>query len=89
MTNQDHLIVGDDRAVFTKIDDLTFKVSFKNPNGLFLLLLAWADSDQTTRFPKHYLSKFLPKYNPDANKLATSQGCRAGCNCSKRSRARP
>jgi peptide/nickel transport system substrate-binding protein len=74
VTNQDHLIIGDDKGVFTKIDDLTFKVSFKNSNGLFLLLLAWADSDQTTRFPKHYLSRFLPKYNPDADKLATDQG---------------
>ena len=75
VTNQDHLIVGDDKAVFTKIDDQKFKVSFKNPNGLFnCLLLAWADSDQTARFPKHYLSQFLPKYNPDADKLATSQG---------------
>ena len=74
VTNQDHLIIGDDKGVFTKIDDQKFTVSFKNPNGLFLLLLAWADSDQTTRFPKHYLSQFLPKYNPDADKLATGQG---------------
>ena len=74
VTNQDHLIIGDDKGVFTKIDDFSFKVSFKNSNGLFLLLLAWADSDQTTRFPKHYLSQFLPKYNPDADKLATDQG---------------
>ncbi len=74
VTNQDHLIVGDDKGVFTKVDDTTFTVSFKNPNGLFLLLLAWADSDQTTRFPKHYLSQFLPKYNPDADKLAAAAG---------------
>lgn len=74
VTNQDHLIIGDDRAVFTQIDDVNFRVSFKQPNGLFLLLLAWADSDQTTRFPKHYLSQFLPKYNPEADKLATEAG---------------
>jgi peptide/nickel transport system substrate-binding protein len=74
VTNQDHLIIGDDKGVFTKIDDQQFTVSFKNPNGLFLLLMAWADSDQTTRFPKHYLSQFLPKYNPDAAKLAAAQG---------------
>jgi len=74
VTNQDHLIVGDEKAVFTKVDDTTFTVDFKTSNGLFLLLLAWADSDQTTRFPKHYLSKFHIKYNPDADKLATDQG---------------
>ena len=74
VTNQDHLIIGDERAVFTKIDDTTFTVSFKNSNGLFLSLLAWADSDQTTRFPKHYLSTFLPKYNPDADKAAQAAG---------------
>jgi peptide/nickel transport system substrate-binding protein len=74
VTNQDHLINGDDKAVFAKIDDQKFTVSFKNANGLFLLLLAWADSDQTARFPKHYLSQFMPKYNPDADKLAAAAG---------------
>ncbi|HEX4296912.1 MAG TPA: ABC transporter substrate-binding protein, partial [Devosia sp.] len=74
VTDQDHLIVGDDKAVFTKIDDLSFKISFKNPNGLFLPLLAWADSDQTGRFPKHYVSQFMPKYNPDADKNAIAAG---------------
>ncbi len=74
VTNQDHLIQGEDKAVFTKVDETTFTVSFKNSNGLFLLLLAWADVDQTTRFPKHYLSQFMPKYNPDADKLATDAG---------------
>jgi peptide/nickel transport system substrate-binding protein len=74
VTNQDHLVNGDDKAVFTKIDDFTFKVTLKSPNGLFLSLLAWADSDQTTRFPKHYLSTFLPKYNADADVQAKTAG---------------
>ncbi len=74
VTNQDHLVNGDDKAVFTKIDDFTFKVTLKSPNGLFLSLLAWADSDQTTRFPKHYLSTFLPKYNVDADAQAKTAG---------------
>ena len=78
VTNQDHLILGDDKAVFTKVDDLTFTVSFKNSNGLFLLLLAWADSDQTTRFPKHYLSQFLTLEPGDLINTGTPPGVGMG-----------
>jgi peptide/nickel transport system substrate-binding protein len=61
-------------ATFEKVDALTFRIVFNQPNGLLPLRLAWANDDRTTRTPRHYLEQFHIKYNPDANKLATDQG---------------
>lgn len=61
-------------AKFEKVDDLTFRIVFNQPNGLLPLRLAWANDDRTTRTPRHYLEQFHIKYNPDADKLATDQG---------------
>ncbi|KQN71536.1 ABC transporter substrate-binding protein [Devosia sp. Leaf64] len=61
-------------ATFEKVDDLTFRIVFNQPNGLLPLRLAWANDDRTTRTPRHYLEQFHIKYNPDADKLATDQG---------------
>lgn len=61
-------------ATFEKVDDLTFRIVFAQPNGLLPLRLAWANDDRTTRTPRHYLEQFHIKYNPDADKLATDQG---------------
>ncbi|QQM29809.1 ABC transporter substrate-binding protein [Martelella lutilitoris] len=56
------------------VDDQTFKVKFAQPNGFFAQQLAWAQQDQITRTPKHYLKQFHIKYNPDANELAKERG---------------
>ena len=56
------------------VDEQTFKVIFGTPNGFFVQQLAWAQQDQLTRTPKHYLEQFHLKYNPDADKLAKEQG---------------
>jgi peptide/nickel transport system substrate-binding protein len=56
------------------IDETTFKVIFPSPNGFFVQNLAWAQQDQLTRTPKHYLQQFHIRYNPDADKLAREQG---------------
>ncbi|HTN60210.1 MAG TPA: ABC transporter substrate-binding protein [Devosia sp.] len=61
-------------AKLTVVDEVTFKVTFSAPNGVFLQQLAWAQQDQITRAPRHYLEKFHLKYNPDANKLAQEAG---------------
>jgi peptide/nickel transport system substrate-binding protein len=52
------------------IDDYTVRFTFEKPHGLFPQMLATMDGEYITRFPKHYLKQFLPKYNPDADKLA-------------------
>ena len=36
--------------------------------------MAWANNDQTTRCPKHYLQQFHIDYNPKANELAKQRG---------------
>lgn len=56
------------------VDATTFKVKFAGPNGFFLQQLAWAQQDQLTRCPKHYLEQFHIRYNPDADALAQQQG---------------
>jgi peptide/nickel transport system substrate-binding protein len=61
-------------ATIEIVDETTFKVRFASPNGLFVQQLAWAQQDQLTRTPKHYLERFHIRYNPDADKLAREQG---------------
>ncbi len=60
---------GDNRAVITAVDDLTFTVTFAEPSPLFITRLGreyvWMAS------PKHYLSQFHPKY-VSADDLATA-----------------
>ncbi|MFD2649419.1 ABC transporter substrate-binding protein [Devosia albogilva] len=56
------------------IDETTFKVRFAGPNGFFLQQLAWAQQDQLTRCPKHYLEQFHIRYNPEADALAKAAG---------------
>jgi len=56
------------------IDETTFKVTFVAPNGFFAQQIAWANQDQMTRAPSHYLKKYHIKYNPDAEALAAEEG---------------
>jgi peptide/nickel transport system substrate-binding protein len=56
------------------VDDYTFKVHFAGSNGFFIQQLAWAQQDQMTRTPKHYLEQFHLDFNPDANDLAQERG---------------
>jgi len=65
---------GGEPAKLEVVDEQTFKVIFKAPNGFFLQQLAWAQQDQLTRTPKHYLEKFHLKYNPEADALAKAAG---------------
>ena len=66
--------VNGEPAKLEVVDEQTFKVIFPGPNGLFVQQLAWAQQDQMTRTPKHYLQQFHIKYNPDADALAKAQG---------------
>ncbi|WP_421726147.1 ABC transporter substrate-binding protein [Bauldia sp.] len=65
---------GGELGALEIIDDHTFKVTFKEPNGVFIQQLAWADNDQIVRTPAHYLKQFHIDYNPQANELAQEQG---------------
>jgi peptide/nickel transport system substrate-binding protein len=61
---------------FKLVDDTTFTFTFKQPSGLFLQFLATARPQDSLaiRYPMHYLKQFDPKYNPDADALATKAG---------------
>jgi peptide/nickel transport system substrate-binding protein len=65
---------GGEKAKLEVIDETTFKVIFAAPNGFFLQQLAWAQQDQISRTPSHYLKQFHIKYNPEADKLAKERG---------------
>jgi peptide/nickel transport system substrate-binding protein len=65
---------GGEFAKLEVVDEQTFKVIFAKPNGFFVQQLAWAQQDQMTRTPKHYLEQFHIKYNPEADALAKAQG---------------
>lgn len=74
----DWLTTASGPAVVTKVDDLTVKFTFKEPNGLFLRKFASNSNIGETApihlYPRHYLEKFLPKYNPNAAAEATATG---------------
>ena len=57
------LLADDKPAEVRKIDDSTVAFRFDTPNSLFLPLLAAPEAAEPTSYPKHYLSRFLPKYN--------------------------
>ncbi len=54
--------VTGESGVVEKIDDYTIKFSFKNPYGLFLLMLAGPSASYISDIPKHYLMQFHPNY---------------------------
>ncbi len=43
------------RPSWRSIDETTFRVKFAEPNGFFVQQIAWANQDQLTRAPAHYL----------------------------------
>ena len=53
------LTAGNGETRLTKIDDLTFSISFDEPFGNFLEVMA-ANSFFMTRYPKHYFEKYHP-----------------------------
>ena len=66
--------VDGEPAKLEVVDEQTFKVIFPGPNGFFVQQLAWAQQDQMTRTPKHYLEQFHIRYNPEAEALAKAEG---------------
>ncbi|WP_108460197.1 ABC transporter substrate-binding protein [Devosia naphthalenivorans] len=66
--------VDGEPAKLEVVDEQTFKVIFPGPNGFFVQQLAWAQQDQMTRTPKHYLEQFHLRYNPEAEALAKAEG---------------
>lgn len=61
----DWLMSGGEAGKFEKIDDKTFKITFKEPYGVFPQKLASVYGVQMTMMAKHYCSQFQPTYNKD------------------------
>ncbi|MBN2304667.1 MAG: ABC transporter substrate-binding protein [Anaerolineae bacterium] len=56
---------GGEPPVVEKLDDYTVKFTFNVPYGMFLLNMCGWDGWAIVASPKHYLSQFHIKYNPD------------------------
>ena len=61
--------VDDKPAVYTRIDDQTYKLTFGGPYPLLPIQLAGSDTREKHQYPKHYCSQFHRKY-ADADALA-------------------
>ena len=66
-------IIGGKPAVVAKVDDVTVTFTFAAANPGFPLSVARIEPGFPLA-PRHYLSKWHKKYNPDADKLAKSEG---------------
>ena len=62
----------DELARAEKISDTEVKIIFSEPSGMFDEFAPI--SDDLLRFPKHYASKFLPKFNDNVEKEAKKAG---------------
>lgn len=67
------LMSGEEPAVIEAIDDLTFSVTFAQPNGLFLINLAFVWGGDVGKAPKHYLEQFHADYADPAELEAKVQ----------------
>ena len=65
-------LVGGEPAKLTKVDEVTFKFTFAKPNPG--LLTALSISPYNVAIPKHAVSKYHIKYNPQANEEAQKAG---------------
>jgi peptide/nickel transport system substrate-binding protein len=73
-TYQDWLVSGGKPVVVTKIGDLTVKFKFAESNSQFLQSVAQPKGAEITAYPKHFLKTYLPKYNPEIEKLVKDSG---------------
>lgn len=71
---QSYWFSGDEPGALEIVDETTFKVVFAEPSGFFVQQMAWAQQDNMSRAPAHYLKQFHKKYNADADSLAKERG---------------
>lgn len=61
----DWMVSGGEIGKFTKIDDSSFTITFKEPYGVFPQRLASVYGVQISMMAKHYCAQFHPAYNKD------------------------
>ncbi|MCP4642365.1 MAG: ABC transporter substrate-binding protein [bacterium] len=64
---------GDDLAEIEKVDDYTIRVTFSEPNGLFMQQMASGYSYVMVTFAEHYFKQFHPGYVPEEELLEQAQ----------------
>jgi ABC-type transport system substrate-binding protein len=76
VTRNDKLtpVPPDNPATFEKVDEVTVRVTFERPNGLFPEEQAQAGGSGLVSKPFHYLKTFHEKYNPDIDALVEQEG---------------
>ena len=77
LNQQVHAMIrqGTDVAKLEIVDEQTFIVKFARPNGLWILNNArGVDGDRLIGFPRHYLEKFHPDFNAEAEATAKAEG---------------
>lgn len=67
-----------------KVDDATVKVSFTKPMPSFQVKMQKGNPNNWIWAAKHYLEKWHPAYNPDAEKLAKEEGFESWQQCFER-----
>ena len=85
----DWMVSGGEPGKFEKIDDKTFKITFKEPYGVFPQRLASVYGVQIDMMAKHYCSQFHPAYNKDGIDGAGQGGGRHRTGPSSSSRSAP
>ena len=65
---------GGKLAKFEALDDYTLRVTFAEPNGIFLMNLAEGGNSEAMTMPAHYMKQFHIKYNPKAADEAKAAG---------------
>jgi peptide/nickel transport system substrate-binding protein len=61
-------------AQVRKVDNRTVKIIFGAPNGLFPEVMASSEGVELVRFPRHYVSQFLPAFNDQVEAEAEAAG---------------
>ena len=61
-------------ATVEKVDDLTVRVTFEKPYGLFPIALVSPFGAEVFQQPRHYCAQFNPRHNPDAEANAVAAG---------------
>jgi len=68
-------LIGGEFPTFEKVDDYTLRLHFAEPfPGVLGTIANWQTIQDLFFYPKHYLSKWHIKYNPNADELAKEEG---------------
>jgi ABC-type transport system substrate-binding protein len=64
---------GDEPGAIEKVDEVTVRFTFAQPNALFIQSNATPYALDILEYPKHYMQQFHKKYNPDADQVAKDE----------------